>query len=139
MHPLYKKANELSAVVFDAVLEVRKHFGSGVMLEKVYQKCLARELELRGHRAELESCVPISYKGYVFEEKLRVDILVDGILVVECKAVDPDKTNVDRFRSQALTYLRLLDLPLALVVNFGTDQTGKKGISRVILKGADSP
>ncbi len=139
MHPFYDKANALAAEVFDAVIEVRKQFGSGVMLEKVYQKCLARELELRGHEVQLEAEVPIEYKGYVFEEKLRMDILVDKTLVVECKAVDPDKVNVDRFRAQALTYLRLMNLPLALVVNFGVDQVGKKGISRVILKGASNP
>jgi len=138
MHPLYEKANQLASEVFDAVLEVRRSFGSGVMLEKVYQKCLARELELRGHKAEMEAEVPISYKGFVFEEKLRMDILVDKTLVVECKAVDPEKVNIDRFRAQALTYLKLMNLPLAIVVNFGADQSGRKGVSRVILKGADS-
>jgi len=136
MHPLYERAHALSADVFDAVLEVKKNFGTGVLLEKVYQRCLARELELRGHKVDLEAVVPITYKGYTFEEKLRVDILVDNLLVVECKAVDPEKVSIERFRAQALTYLRLLNLPLALVVNFGTDQTGKRGISRVILKGA---
>jgi len=138
MHPLYEKANALAIDVFDAVLEVKKHFGTGVMLEKVYQKCLSRELEMRGHKVDLEAEVPIKYKGYTFEEKLRIDLLVDKTLVVECKAVDPEKVNTDRFRAQALTYLKLMDLPLALVVNFGGDCAGKKGISRVILKGADS-
>lgn len=136
MHPLYEKANALSAVVFDAVLEVKKHFGSGIMLESVYQKCLAKELELRGHKVEMEAVVPITYKGFTFEEKLRIDILVDDVLVVECKAVDPERVSIDRFRAQALTYLRLMNLPLAMVVNFGVDQAGKKGISRVLLKGA---
>jgi len=139
MHPLYEKANALSADVFDAVLEVKKHFGPGIMLESVYQKCLAKELELRGHKVVLEVVVPVVYKGFTFEEKLRIDILVDDALVIECKAVDPEKVNVDRFRAQALTYLKLMNLPLALVVNFGVDQSGKKGISRVILKGADAP
>jgi len=139
MHPLYEKANKLTTDVFDAVLEVKKSFGTGVMLEKVYQKCLGRELELRGHKVELEAEVPITYKGFTFEEKLRMDLFVDKTLVVECKAVDPEKVNTDRFRAQALTYLKLMNLPLALVVNFGADCSGKKGISRVILKGADTP
>ena len=72
MHPLYEKANAASADVFEAALEVQKHFGIGLP-ESLYQKCLARELQLRGHSAETEVIVPIRYKGYEFQEKLRID------------------------------------------------------------------
>ena len=80
MHPLYEKANAASADVFEAALEVQKHFGVGLP-ESLYQKCLARELQLRGHSAETEVVVPICYKGYEFQEKLRIDVLVDRCLV----------------------------------------------------------
>jgi len=137
MHRNYEKAAALTSVVIDAAIEVQKHFGIGVM-EKVYQKCLGHELRLRGHDVKVEKAVPIRYKGYEFEEDLRVDLLVDDCLVVECKALDEDKVNMPRHKAQTLTYMKLLDAPLGLVINFGNYQLGKRGVARVILKGADT-
>ena len=139
MHPFYEKANQLSKEVYDAALEVKAFIGAGVVLESIYQRCLMRELELRGHKVACEVVVPITYKDYTFDEKLRIDILVDDCLVVECKAVDSDKADMGRFRAQTLTYLKLMNLPLGLVINFAGKQFGKYGISRVILKDAASP
>ena len=138
MHPLYEKANAASAEVYEAALEVQKHFGVGLP-ESLYQKCLARELQLRGHSAETEVIVPIHYKGYEFQEKLRIDVLVDGCLVVEAKALDEDKVNMPRHKAQCLSYMKLMDLPLGLVINFGDSRLGHSGIARVILKGANTP
>ena len=76
MHSLYEKANAASADVYEAALEVQKHFGIGLP-ESLYQKCLARELQLLGHLAETEIVVPIRYKGYEFQEKLRIDVLMN--------------------------------------------------------------
>jgi len=135
MHRLWNQADALTGEVIDAAVEVQKHFGIGV-LESIYQKCLGQELRLRGHDVKLEFSVPIRYKGLVFDEKLRVDILVDDCLIVECKAVDEDKVNMERFKAQTLSYLKLLEIPLGLVVNFGDYRLGKRGIARVILKGA---
>ena len=136
MHPLYEKANAASADVYEAALEVQKHFGIGLP-ESLYQKCLARELQLRGHLAETEVIVPIRYKGYEFAEKLRIDVLVDKCLVVEAKSLDEDKVDMVRHKAQCLSYLKLMDLPLGLVINFGDYRLGKRGIARVILAGAD--
>ena len=138
MHPLYEKADKLSKDVYEAALEVKSFIGAGVVLESIYQRCLMRELELRGHKVACEVSVPITYKGYTFEEKLRIDLLVDDCLVVECKAVGDDKADMDKFRAQTLTYLKLMNLPLGMVINFAGKQFGKSGISRVILKGASS-
>ena len=138
MHPLYEKANVASADVYLAALEVQKHFGVGLP-ESIYQKCLARELQLRGHMAETEVIVPIRYKGYEFAEKLRIDVLVDNCLVVEAKSLDEDKVNMSRHRAQCLSYMKLMDMPLGLVINFGDTRLGHSGISRVILKGANAP
>ena len=137
MHPLYEKANVVSADVYEAALEVQKHFGIGLP-ESLYQKCLARELELRGHTAETEVIVPIRYKGYEFAEKLRIDVLVDKCLVVEAKSLDEDKVNMPRHKAQCLSYMKLMNLPLGMVVNFGDSRLGHSGIARVILKGANA-
>ena len=139
MHDLLPKAETAAKDVIDAAKEVQRHFGIGLP-ESIYQKCLARELELRGHKTKTEVAVPIRYKGIEFVEKLRVDILVDNCLVVETKSLDADSVNMVRHKAQTLAYLKLLNLPLGLVVNFGDYRLGARGIARVILKGAaDSP
>ena len=137
MHPLYEKASALTAEVIESAVEVQKHFGVG-LLENIYKNCLAQELHLRGHVVETEVSVPITYKGMSFDEKLRIDCLVDRALIVECKSLDEDKVNMVRHRAQLLSYMKLMDIPLGLVVNFGDYRLGKRGISRVILAGADS-
>jgi len=138
MHPQYEKADALTAEVIDAAVRVQRHFGIGLM-ESIYQKCLAHELRLAGHLVETEKPVAITYRGLELEENLRLDILVDGCLVVECKSLDEDKVNMPRHKAQLLSYMRLLNAPLGLVVNFGDSRLGSRGIARVILKGASSP
>ena len=136
MHPLFEQADGLTGEVIEAAVEVQKQFGIG-LLENVYKQCLAQEMRVRGHRAETEVSVPITYKGFTFDEKLRVDCLVDRCLIVECKALDEDKVDMMRHKAQLLTYMKLMDIPLGLVINFGDYRLGKRGIARVILKGAD--
>jgi GxxExxY protein len=138
MHPQYETADALTAEVIDAAVRVQRHFGIGLM-ESIYQKCLAHELRLAGHLVETEKPVAITYRGLELEENLRLDILVDGCLVVECKSLDEDKVNMPRHKAQLLSYMRLLNAPLGLVVNFGDSRLGSRGIARVILKGASSP
>ena len=136
MHRLWTQAEALTGEVIDAAIEVQKHFGVG-LLESIYQKCLGQELRLRGHDVKLEIAVPVRYKGLEFEEKLRVDVLVDDCLIVECKSLDESKIDIVRCKAQTLSYMKLLDVPLGLVINFGDYRLGRRGISRVILKGAD--
>lgn len=138
MHPLYAKAASLTQIAIDSAIEVQKLLGIG-LLESIYQKCLMRELVLRGHSVKTEVPVAIRYKGYEFSENLRIDLLVDDCLVVECKALDEGRENMIRHKAQTLSYLKLMDIPLGLVINFGNEQLrhGKRGIARVILKDAD--
>ncbi|MBR1871257.1 MAG: GxxExxY protein [Kiritimatiellae bacterium] len=136
MHPLYSKANSLTHDVISAAIEVQNHFGTG-LLESIYVKCLARELSLRGYKTAREKPVSISYKGLEFSEKLFVDLLVEDCLVIEAKAVVPGAGDIGVFRAQTLSYLKLLDLPLGLIINFHNPRLGKAGVRRVILKGAD--
>ena len=136
MHPLYEQACALTGEVIEAAVEVQKHFGIGV-LENIYKLSLAQEIRVRGHKAETEVVVPITYKGFTFEEKLRIDCLIDRCLIVECKSLDEDKVDMNRHKAQLLSYMKLMNIPLGLVINFGNYRLGKRGIARVILKGAD--
>ena len=138
MHPLFEKASGLTAEVIEAAVEVQHHFGIG-LLENIYKQCLGQEMRVRGHQAETEVEVPITYKGFTFKEKLRIDCLVDRCLIVECKSLDEDKVDMQRHRAQTLSYMKLMNIPLGLVINFGDYRLGKRGISRVILAGADDP
>lgn len=138
MHPLFPKASSLTETVIGAAIEVQRHFGPG-LLESVYVKCLERELNLRGLSTRREVPVRVSYKGLVFDECLRVDILVEDCLVVEAKAVDRAAEHMDYYKAQTLSYLVLLNLPLGLVLNFHNPRLGAYGVGRVILRGADRP
>ena len=86
MHPLFSKADELSGVVIGAAIEVHRLKGSG-LIESIYEKCLTRELALRNLATANQRLVSIDYKGFVFEEPLRFDILVEGCLLLELKSV----------------------------------------------------
>ena len=134
MHALFEKANSLTDEVIDAAVKVQKHFGIGA-LESIYVRCLERELQLAGHATSREKAVAIVYRGMEFDENLRYDLLVDDCLLIEAKACE--KENMDIWRMQLLTYMKLMDKPLGLVINFGNDHLPKRGVKRVILKGAD--
>src|SRR2546430_1299554 len=102
MHPLYEKANHLSGEVIGAAIEVHRHKGSG-LIESIYERCLLRELELRSISAVTQKIVRVEYKGLVFDEPLRFDLLVDDCLLIELKAV-----KVFLRASRTLCFLRCL-------------------------------
>src|SRR2546426_4229930 len=87
MHALYAKADGLSRKVIGAAIEVHRHKGPG-LIESIYEQCLLRELELRSIPAATQKIVRVEYKGLVFDEPLRFDLLVDDCLLVELKAVE---------------------------------------------------
>ena len=87
-------------------------------MESVYEEALCFELEQRGLKVERQRLVPITYKGNVLKTDLRLDILVEGRVVVELKSVEEMKK---LFGKQLLTYLRLMKLHLGILVNFNTD------------------
>ena len=120
--------NEIAGIVVDSALEVHRSLGGPGLLESVYEEALAYELEQRGLKIKRQKTVPISYKGRRLESNLRLDLLVEGKVIVECKAAVEHNPV---FEAQALTYLRLLDLRLALVINFGK-RLVKDGIHRVV-------
>ncbi len=120
--------NALSQVIVDAAIEVHRTLGGPGLLEGIYRDALAIEIQSRGPKVEREKLVPVMYKGQVISAPLRLDLLVGGLVIVECKAV---MTYNPIFESQVLTYLRLTGLKLGLVINFG-QRLVKHGIHRVV-------
>ena len=115
----------LARIVVDACGEVRRELGAGLM-ESVYVQCLAEELRARGIRVDLEVPVPIAYKGRTLDKRFRIDLLVEGRIVVEAKAVEDLHP---MHAAQLLTYLRLSGRPLGFLVNFSAVTLGT-GIHR---------
>jgi GxxExxY protein len=108
------KLKDLVYQVNGAAIEVHKRLGPG-LLEAVYHQCLIKELELRNINSISECNIPINYKGFELESKLRCDILVENILVVELKAV-AEMNPI--YEAQLLTYMNLLQMPIGLLINF---------------------
>jgi len=122
--------------VIDCSIQIHRAFG-GVILESVYEAMLAHLLRSRGINVKRQLRVPIVFDGVVFEEGFRIDLLVEGVLVLEIKSI---KTLDAAHSKQLLTYLRLMNLSLGLILNFG-GATLKEGIKRVVndLRPDDSP
>ena len=132
MHPLFGKANSLSAEVIGAAIEMHRIMGPG-LLESIYERCLMRELELRGTAVRNQQEVFIEYKDHVFKEELTFDLLVGNCLLVELKAVN-DVAPIHK--AQLLSHMKLLHVPLGLLFNFHEIKL-VDGISRLILPGAN--
>src|SRR4051794_16984556 len=120
--------NAISKVIVDAAIEVHRALGGPGLLEAVYEEALAFELESRGLTVHRQKAVPLVYKGKRLASDLRLDLLVGDRVIIECKATVAYNS---LFEAQALTYLRLCDLRLALVINFGERQV-RQGIHRVV-------
>lgn len=109
-------------------MDVYGYFGPG-LLESVYEKAMMRELQLRGLKVQSQVCIPILYKGAPVGDDLRIDLLVEGELIVELKSVEEIK---DVFYKQLRTYLKLLGKDEGLLINFG-EYDFKQGLRRVTI------
>jgi len=119
--------NEISSLVIKAAIAVHRALGPG-LLESVYQVCLLAELKSMGLRAEEQVAVPIVYRGERLANDLRIDLLVEDRVIVEIKAVEelhPIHT------AQLLTYLKLTNKKLGLLINFNTTKL-IEGLERVM-------
>lgn len=132
MHALFKKADEMSRVAIGAAIEVHRLKGAG-LIESIYERCLMRELDLRQIATANQRLVRIEYKGLVFDEPLRFDVLVEGCLLLELKCV---QEVLPIHKAQLLSYMKLLDIPLGLVINFH-EMKLSDGVVRMILPGAN--
>ena len=119
--------NEIAKIVVDAAFQIHKRLGPG-LLESVYEIVLAYELKKRGLKVERQMPVAIVYDDIKFDEGFRADLIVEGKVIVELKSVEKV---VPVHKKQLLTYLRLADKRLGLLINFGSELI-RDGISRVV-------
>ena len=112
-----KSVNEITYEIRGAIYDVYKALGPG-LLESVYEEALVFELQQSGLLVERQIHVPIVYKDTKLNSELRLDLLVENKIVIELKSVEEMKKV---FWKQLLTYLRLMNLHLGLLVNFNTD------------------
>ena len=118
--------NEVSEQVIGAAIEVHRILGPG-LLETVYEEAICHELELRGLAFRRQVAVPLRYKEVDLGSPLRLDLIVEGMLIVEIKSVE---TVPSVFAAQLLSYLRLTGICLGLLINFNTPKL-VDGIKRI--------
>ena len=132
MHRLFQKAAGLTETIIAAAIEVHRDKGPG-LIESIYEWCMLKEFGLRGLSCTSQKIVLIEYKGFTREEPLRFDVLVEGCVIVEAKAVEKI---LPIHKAQLLSYIKLVDVPLGLLINFH-EMKVTDGISRLILPGAN--
>ena len=120
--------NELSKIILNLSIEVHKAIGGPGLLEAVYEEALVWELVEAGLEVRRQQTVPIIYKGHQLSTPLRLDLIVNDLVIVECKSV---ATYNSIFEVQTLTYLRLTNRKLGLVINFG-ERRVVDGFHRVV-------
>ena len=112
-----KKVTQLSYKITGYAIEVHKNLGPG-LLESVYEKCLAHVLKLNNYKVINQVYVPLNFLGLELETNLKLDLLVNDCVVVELKAVE---NLLPVHEAQLLTYMKLLEKPQGLLINFQTD------------------
>ncbi|MBR3442513.1 MAG: GxxExxY protein [Bacteroidaceae bacterium] len=119
--------NEITYEIRGAIYNVYKNLGPG-LLESVYEEAMVYELQKRGLKVERQKEVPIVYDGHVLQTGMRLDLLVEGKVIVELKSVQEMR---EVFWKQTLTYLRLLKLRVGILVNFNVDNILDDAIFRI--------
>lgn len=119
--------NELSSIIIGAAIEVHTQLGPG-LLESIYETCLYHELNEIGLKVERQVQVPLTYKNLFLETGLKLDLIVEDKVIIELKAV---KELCDVHVAQTLTYLKLTNLKLGLLVNFNETRL-KHGLRRIV-------
>ena len=132
MHPSFKRASGLTVTIIGAAIEVHRDQGPD-LIESIYEWCLTKEFELRGSRCVSQKIVVITYKRFSREEPLRFDMLVEDCVLVEVKAVEKI---LPIHKAQLLSYMKLLDIPIGLLINFH-EMKLTDGVHRLILPGAN--
>ncbi|MBT3391667.1 MAG: GxxExxY protein [Chloroflexi bacterium] len=122
------KENEISRVIVESAIEVHRTLGGPGLLESVYEEAMIWELQQRDISVEQQKIIPIVYKGEQLGNPLRLDLLVGGLVIVEIKSTSQYNKI---FEAQLLTYLRLTNVKLGMVINFG-ERLVKNGIHRVV-------
>ena len=118
-----KYLDELTYKVLGCAIEVHKKIGPG-LIESVYEKCLCRELELKGLKYQKQIWVPLEYKGLQIDTELRLDLLVEDVLCVELKSI---AGLLPIHEAILLTYMRMLEKPKGVLINFCCTNIFKEG------------
>ena len=132
MHPLFQKASGLAETIIAAAIEVHRDKGPG-LIESIYERCLLKELGLRGLNCVSQKVVLIECKGFTRQEPLRFDVLVEGCVPLEAKAVE---NILPIHKAILISYMKLLNVPLGLLINFHELKV-TDGVSRLLLPGAN--
>ncbi len=119
--------NEVAAIVVDTALQIHRKLGPG-LLESAYAAVLAYELQKRGLAVQREVPIPVHWEEDYLKVGFRADLIVEGLVVIELKSVE---AVAPVHKKQLLTYLRLADKRLGLLINFGSELL-KDGISRIV-------
>lgn len=122
-----EQINRISGVVLDAAIKVHNGLGPG-LLESVYETVLAYELRKRGHEVRTQVPIPVIWEDVHLEAGFRADLMVDEAVVVEIKSVE---AVAPVHKKQVLTYLRLADKRVGLLINFNVDLL-KEGLTRIV-------
>jgi GxxExxY protein len=126
--PLSKREESIAGKIVDAAYTVHKKLGPG-LLEKVYEVCFCHELSKRGLKFKRQVDIPIVYDGMTFDEGLRLDVLVEKLIICELKAVDQMNS---LWEAQVISHLKLTGKRLGFLINFNVPLI-KDGIKRIIL------
>lgn len=121
------RVNQLAYEVVGCAIEVHKHLGPG-LLESIYEECFTEELTIAGFKVDRQINVPIAYKGRSLSSPLRLDLLVNDLIIIELKVVE---TILPVHKAQLLSYLKLTGKPKGLLINFHTDNIVKSTVHLV--------
>lgn len=119
--------NDITHRAIGAAIEVHRHLGPG-LLESVYETCLAHELQCCGLRFSRQHALPVTYKGIALDCGYRIDFLIEDRVILELKSVDSLN---EVHKAQLLTYLKLMNLQVGLLINFNVPLL-MKGVERVV-------
>jgi len=127
-NPLSDREEYIAERIVDAAFTVHKALGPG-LLERVYEACLCHELSKRGLQFRRQVDIPITYDGMIFDEGLRLDVLVEDLIICELKAVDEMHPV---WKAQLISHLKLTGKRLGFLINFNVPVM-KNGIKRIIV------
>jgi GxxExxY protein len=122
-----RELDDITGAIVDAAFQMHRDLGPG-LLESVYETILTRALERRGLRVERQKVIRFEYDGLVFDEGFRVDLVVEDRVIVEVKSVEQ---LARQHAKQLLTYLKLTNTPVGLLINFGAP-TLREGLRRIV-------
>jgi GxxExxY protein len=122
-----KSINDLSYKIIGCAIEVHKHLGPG-LLESIYELCFIEEMRSKGLSVKSQVYIPIYYKEKDLGRVLKVDLIVNDLIIVEEKAVE---IMIPLYKAQLLTYLRLTGIPKGLLINFNSENVSEQVVSLV--------